>query len=101
VPIEARITSAMTRLCAAIRKLDQPQFAGLRAMLPETVQLALDAIVQNHDDDTVGKALGALVMAARNLSDLQFNMLRPIVPLDIATILAELRAMIAAAEAPR
>lgn len=92
--IETRITAAMGRLCDAIRRLEQPQFAGLRAMMPAAVAEALDAVVRAENDGQVGKALAVLVQAAQNLSDLQFSMLRPIAPQDIVAILAELRAIL-------
>ncbi len=94
MPIETRIADAMGRLCVAIRLLDQPQFAGLRAMLPPQVAAALDDIAQNQNDSVVGRALAVIVKAAQNLSDLQFMALRPIAPADVAAVLAELRQLI-------
>lgn len=94
VPIETRITDAMGRLCIAIRMLDRPAFAGLRAMLPPNVAEALDAIVKADSDGTVGHALAVIVRAAQGLSDLQFMALRPIAPADVASVLAELRALL-------
>lgn len=94
VPLESRILDGMARLTDAIRKLDKPAFAGLRAMLPPAVAEALDAVVKAESDGSVGKALAVIIQAAQNLSDLQFAALRPIAPLDIATVLGELRAML-------
>lgn len=91
VTIEARIADAMARLCFHIRKLDQPAFAGLRAMLPQNVAEALDAIVRAENDQLVGKALAIVVQAAQGLSDLQFKAIRPIAPADVAYVIAELR----------
>jgi hypothetical protein len=94
VPIETRITDAMSRLCLAIRGLDGPAFQGLRAMMPPNVQGALDDILDGKTDSAVGQALATLIRAAQNLSDLQFKALRPIAPADIASVLAELRELI-------
>jgi ribosomal protein S9 len=93
VTIEARIADAMARLCFNIRKLDQPQFAGLRAMLPQNVAEALDIIVRAENDGVVGRALAVVVQAAQGLSDLQFKALRPIAPSDVAHVIEELRAI--------
>lgn len=98
VTIEARIADAMARLCLHIRKLDQPQFVGLRAMLPEPVAQALDTIVRAENDQVVGKALAVVVQAAQNLSDLQFKAIRPIAPADVAHVIAELREIFRANE---
>jgi hypothetical protein len=94
VPMETRIAAAMSRLCAAIRLLDKPAFAGLRAMLPPNVAAALDDIAQNESDNAVGRALAIIVQAAQNLSDLQFRALRPIAPQDVAAVLGELRELL-------
>lgn len=91
MPFEARITQAMARLCDVIRRLDEPAFAGLRAMMPPKVADALDAVKKASDDGTVGRALAVIVQAAQGLSDLQFRALRPIAPADIAAVLGELR----------
>ena len=98
VTIEARIADAMARLCLHIRKLDQPQFAGLRAMLPEPVAAALDVIVKAENDQVVGRALAVVVQAAQGLSDLQFKALRPIAPADVAHVIGELREIFRANE---
>lgn len=94
VPIETRITDAMSRLCLAIRSLDGPALQGFRSMMPPAVQVALDDILDGKTDSAVGHALATLIKAAQNLSDLQFKALRPIAPADIASILAELRELI-------
>ena len=94
LPMETRIASAMSRLCAAIRLLDKPAFSGLRAMLPPNVAAALDDVAQNQSDSTVGRALAVIVQAAQNLSDLQFRALEPIAPRDVAAVLAELRVLL-------
>lgn len=94
VPVETRIADAMGRLCVAIRLLDKPAFAGLRAMLPPNVAAALDDVSKNESDSAVGRALAIIVKAAQNLSDLQFRALRPIAPADVAAALSELRAII-------
>lgn len=91
MPFEARITQAMAKLCDVIRRLDEPAFAGLRAMMPPKVQGALDAVKKASDDGTVGRALAIIVQAAQGLSDLQFRALSPIAPADIAAVLSELR----------
>lgn len=91
MPFEARITQSMAKLCDVIRRLDEPAFAGLRAMMPPKVADALDAVKKASDDGTVGRALAIIVQAAQGLSDLQFRALRPIAPADIAAVLAELR----------
>jgi hypothetical protein len=100
VPIETRITEAMARLCDAIRRLDEPAFAGLRAMMPPSVAEALDAVKRADSDGVVGQALAILVQAAQNLSDLQFRMLRPIAPADITAVLAELRELMRSGAPP-
>lgn len=94
VPIETRIADAMGRLCATLRTLDGPAFAGLRAMMPASVASALDAVRLGESDSAVGAALAVLVRAAQNLSDLQFRALRPIAPADIAAVLSELRELL-------
>lgn len=96
LPIEARITRAMARLCEVVRTLDERAFVGLRAMLPSAVQTALDAIRTGGDDTTVGRALAVLVGAAQKLSDLQFSTLRPLAPSDVAAVLTELRELLRA-----
>jgi hypothetical protein len=63
-------------------------------MMPEGVQAALDAVLRAESDDLVGRAVATLVQAAVRLNELQFNMLRPVAPLDIVTVLAELRALL-------
>lgn len=94
MPLETRITDAMSRLCVAIRSLDGPAFRGLRAMMPPSVQGALDDIMEGKTDSTVGQALALLIKAAQDLSDLQFQALRPIAPAAIGAVLAELRELI-------
>lgn len=100
VPIETRITDAMSRLCIAIRSLDGVAFRGFRAMMPPHVQAALDDIMAGTSDSAVGQALAVLIKAAQNLSDLQFETMRPIAPADIAAVLAELRRMLHVKEEP-
>lgn len=94
VPIETRITDAMSRLCIAIRHLDGPAFQGLRAMMPDGVQRALDDIVRGETDSAVGQALATVIKAAQGLSDLQFKTIRPIAPIDIVNVLSELRELL-------
>lgn len=94
VPLETRITDAMSRLCIAIRSLDGPAYQGFRAMMPPTVQAALDDVMAGTSDSAVGQALAVLIRAAQNLSDLQFKAIRPIAPVDIANVLSELRELI-------
>ena len=94
VPLESRITDAMSRLCIAIRSLDGPAYQGFRAMMPPTVQAALDDVMAGTSDSAVGQALAVLIRAAQNLSDLQFKAIRPIAPVDIANVLSELRELI-------
>lgn len=94
VPIETRITDAMSRLAIAIRTLDGPAFRGFRAMMPPNIQAALDDVMEGSSDSAVGQALAALIQAAQNLSDLQFTALKPIAPADVAAVLAELRQLI-------
>lgn len=98
--LEAKITDAMSRLCVALRSMNPATLAGLRAMMPEGVQHALDEVVSGQSDNAVGKALAVIITAAQNLSDLQFATLRPITPVDVANALADLRALIKSTKDP-
>lgn len=94
VALKIRITDLMSRLCHTLRVLPDPAFQGLRAMLPPAVQEALDDVRNGTSDSAVGAALATIVRVAQNLSDLQFMALRPIVPADVAAIMAELRTLL-------
>ena len=98
--LEAKITEAMSRLCVGLRSMNPATLAGLRAMMPEGVQKALDAVITGQSDAAVGQALATIITAAQNLSDLQFATLRPITPADVAAALADLRALIKATKDP-
>lgn len=91
MPFETRLTHTMSRLCEALRRLDGPALARLRAMMPPPVAAALDDVVSGKGDSVVGQALATIIKAAQGLSDLQFMTLRPIAPADVAAVLTELR----------
>lgn len=100
LPFEARISIAMSRLCAALRALPEPAFAGLRAMMPDAIARALDVVRTGKDQTGVGESLAVLVEAARALSDLQFLSLRPIAPADVIGIIGDIRELFRRASAP-
>lgn len=94
MPLETRITELMARLCAAVRNVPEPGYQRLRALVPAPVQTALDTVRSGVGDSAVGQALAVLVKAAQALSDLQFAMMRPITPDDVAAILDDLRSVL-------